>query len=150
MLSLKFAQMSRMNPSKHDGFYCPLKSEQLNKYLLPNRCWNVTAIGSNGTLVPACTWDYTGLGLEYHILAGPAFVAMFTVAGLGWGYFADKFNRVKFLTVAALIFSAAISGTSFATKYWHVLLFRMALGVGYESTQIIKVSLMRLGFSWVN
>ncbi|XP_035709150.1 uncharacterized protein LOC118436091 isoform X2 [Folsomia candida] len=107
-----------------------VKSEVCTDVENESECWNVTAIGSNGTLVPACTWDYTGLGLEYHILAGPAFVAMFTVAGLGWGYFADKFNRVKFLTVAALIFSAAISGTSFATKYWHVLLFRMALGVG--------------------
>ncbi len=55
---------------------------------------------------------------------------MFTVAGLGWGYFADKFNRVYFLSGATLIFSAAIMGTAFSTRYWHVLLFRMALGVG--------------------
>lgn len=87
-------------------------------------------IAPNGTEISACSWDYTGLGLEYHILAGPAFVAMFTIAGLGWGYLADKFNRVYFLSVAALMFSAAIMGTSFATQYWHVLLFRMALGVG--------------------
>jgi len=85
----------------------------------------------NGTAILGCDWDYNGLGLEYQILAGPSFIFVFAVAGLGWGYLADKYNRVKFLSLSTLMFSVSIAATAFATKYWHVVLFRMALAAGY-------------------
>lgn len=45
----------------------------------------------NGTRY--CEWTYNGLGLDYQILAGPSFIAVFTVVGVLMGYLADKFNR---------------------------------------------------------
>nr|CAH7712246.1 unnamed protein product [Callosobruchus chinensis] len=45
----------------------------------------------NGT--PYCEWNYNGLGLDYQILAGPSFIAVFTIAGIVMGLLADKFNR---------------------------------------------------------
>lgn len=43
--------------------------------------------------VTVCVWDYSGLGMEYQVLAGPAFVFVFTTAGIVIGAISDKFNR---------------------------------------------------------
>lgn len=43
--------------------------------------------------VTMCVWDYSGLGMEYQVLAGPAFVFVFTTAGIVIGAISDKFNR---------------------------------------------------------
>jgi len=40
-----------------------------------------------------CEWNYNGLGLDYQILAGPSFIAVFTVVGVLLGIAADKYNR---------------------------------------------------------
>lgn len=45
----------------------------------------------NGTRY--CEWTYNGLGLDYQILAGPSFIAVFTIVGVVMGFLADKFNR---------------------------------------------------------
>lgn len=83
-----------------------------------------------------CKWDYNGLGLEYHILAGPAFILVFTITALGWGYLADKKNRVRCFSLATFFFSLAILGTSFATEYWHVFVARMFLAAWYTYLHI--------------
>jgi MFS family permease len=82
----------------------------------------------NGTNV--CLWDYSGLGIDYQILAGPSFMAVFTVAGVVWGVAADRFNRVHLLTVSTLIFSVALACTALATTFWHLVLCRVLLGIG--------------------
>lgn len=45
----------------------------------------------NGTRY--CEWNYNGLGLDYQILAGPSFIAVYTVMGVVLGFAADRFNR---------------------------------------------------------
>lgn len=84
----------------------------------------------NDSSVQTCEWNFNGLGTEYQILAGPAFVLCFTVAGVMWGVVADRFNRVHLLGFATIAFSLALSGTAFATKYWHLVLFRVGLAAG--------------------
>ncbi|CAL8071526.1 unnamed protein product [Orchesella dallaii] len=93
-------------------------------------CNSVLVDNGNGSKIQACNWDHNGLGTEYQILAGPSFMACFTVAGVMWGVIADRFNRVHLLGIATIAFSLAISGTAFATQYWHLVLFRMALAAG--------------------
>ncbi len=39
----------------------------------------------NETSSSLCKWDYSGLGMDYQLLAGPSFMAVFTVAGVLWG-----------------------------------------------------------------
>ncbi|OXA52097.1 putative metabolite transport protein HI_1104 [Folsomia candida] len=77
-----------------------------------------------------CKWDYSGLGMDYQILAGPSFMAVFTVAGVLWGLAADKFNRVWLLFLTTVIFSSALAATSLATSFWHLVIFRILLGIG--------------------
>ena len=95
------------------------------------RCISTQVDNGNGSQIQACEWNFNGLGTEYQILAGPAFMACFTITGIMWGIIADRFNRVHLLGVATVAFSLAISGTAFATQYWHLVLFRMALAAGY-------------------
>ncbi len=87
-----------------------------------------------------CKWDYTGLGLEYHILAGPAFMGVFTITAIVWGYLADKNNRIRCLSLATFFYSAAVLGTSLATEYWHVFLARMSLAAWYIYIHILYFS----------
>lgn len=42
---------------------------------------------------PYCEWNYNGLGFQYQLLAGPAFIAVYSIVGIGFGMAADKFNR---------------------------------------------------------
>ncbi|ODM94927.1 Protein spinster 2, partial [Orchesella cincta] len=78
----------------------------------------------------ACHWDWTGLGGEYQFLAGPSFMAMFTIASILWGILADKYDRVYILFSSSLLFSLALVFTSVSTRFWHLVVFRMMLAVG--------------------
>jgi len=40
-----------------------------------------------------CEWTYNGLGLDYQIIAGPSFIAVYTILGVILGIVADRFNR---------------------------------------------------------
>lgn len=44
---------------------------------------------------------------------------------------ADKFNRVFLLFISTLLFSGALAGTALSTKFWHLVVFRILLGVGW-------------------
>ncbi|KAK8719864.1 hypothetical protein OTU49_013723, partial [Cherax quadricarinatus] len=54
-----------------------------------------------------CVWDYSGLGLQYQVLAGPAFVAVFTTAGVIIGIISDRFNRKTVVTVCCAALTLA-------------------------------------------
>ncbi|CAL8091732.1 unnamed protein product [Orchesella dallaii] len=87
-----------------------------------------TVTGQDGS--SACHWDWTGLGGEYQFLAGPSFMAIFTIASILWGILADKYDRVYILFSSSLLFSLALVFTAVSTKFWHLVVFRMMLAVG--------------------
>lgn len=82
----------------------------------------------NGT--PYCEWNYNGLGMDYQILAGPCFIAVFTIVGVILGFAADKFNRVRMLAVCTFVFSIAIIISGSVTEYWQLVLLRMIMAAG--------------------
>lgn len=41
-----------------------------------------------------CSWDYDGSGVQYQVLAGPAFIAVFTISGIIIGTLGDIYNRL--------------------------------------------------------
>ncbi len=83
-----------------------------------------------------CRWDYTGLGLDYQLLAGPAFIAVFTVSGVAIGAVADSdkshffAHRTRLLGAAVCLFSCSTTLMAAATEYWHLVLLRMLLAAG--------------------
>jgi hypothetical protein len=42
-----------------------------------------------------CEFNYNGLGLQYQLLAGPAFIAVFTIVGVIIGVLADNTIELK-------------------------------------------------------
>lgn len=78
----------------------------------------------------ACHWDWTGLGTEYQFIAGPSFMAVFTICSIVWGVLADKYDRVYILFSSSMVFSMALILTSVSTKFWHLVALRMVLAAG--------------------
>ncbi|XP_048521692.1 probable sphingolipid transporter spinster homolog 3 [Dendroctonus ponderosae] len=91
---------------------------------------------------PYCEWTYNGLGLDYQILAGPSFIAVFTVVGVIMGYLADKFNRVKMLGIASVVFSIAIIVSGSVTEYWHLVLLRMVMAAGESACNPLSTGIL--------
>nr|XP_022910814.1 uncharacterized protein LOC111421851 [Onthophagus taurus] len=77
-----------------------------------------------------CEWTYNGLGIDYQILAGPSFIAVFTVVGVIMGFAADRYNRVKMLAVCTVVFAIAIILCGSVKEYWQLVLLRMIMAAG--------------------
>lgn len=93
-----------------------------------NSFFSCLSLHLNGTRY--CEWNRNGLGLDYQILAGPSFIAVFTVVGVILGFAADKWNRVRMLAVCTLVFAVAMIATGSVKKYWHLVLLRMIMAAG--------------------
>ncbi len=86
---------------------------------------------SNQTICEAdskCTWEYNGSGLQYQILAGPAFIAMFTLSSLVSGLTSDKIaginrwiGRQSLMAAGVLLFSLSLFLMGLSTSYWQLV-----------------------------
>lgn len=96
-----------------------------------------------------CEWDYAGSGLQYQILAGPAFIAIFTVSNIFTGLTSDRLGgRSRFLgrhTLMALgvvVFSASLFLMGLATSYWQLVVLRMGIAAGEAVCRPVSGSLI--------
>lgn len=53
------------------------------------RCANLTL--DDGTRY--CEFAHNGKGVDYQIIAGPSFIAVYSIVGIFFGILADKYNR---------------------------------------------------------
>ena len=51
-----------------------------------------------------CDWMYSGQGWEYQILAGPAFIVVFTISGILMGFLADRWVNYSDYTILYIYF----------------------------------------------
>ena len=77
-----------------------------------------------------CKWDYNGQGLQYEILAGPAFIVVYTLAGIPLSVVADFSNRRNLLVVSLAVWSLMTLLTGFVNTYWQLVVTRFLLGIG--------------------
>ena len=91
---------------------------------------------------PHCGWEYTGLGLDYQLLAGPTFILVFSLSGILFGLAADFTHRPRLLGAAVILFSSAILVTSLAGSYWELVVGRMLLAAGESACSPVSVSLI--------
>lgn len=82
----------------------------------------------NGTQY--CEWNYNGLGIDYQILAGPSYILVFTIVGVLLGFLADRYNRVRMLTICTVIFGIAIYMQGAVATYWQLVVLRMIMAAG--------------------
>ncbi|KAF5284137.1 hypothetical protein FQR65_LT00137 [Abscondita terminalis] len=101
---------------------------------LPDQCHTAnnseTCLSFNINGTQYCEWNYNGLGLDYQILAGPSFMAVFTVLGVILGFAADKFNRVRMLTVCTIVFAISIILCGTVKEFWQLVVLRMIMAAG--------------------
>ena len=78
-----------------------------------------------------CVWDYTATGIEYELLAGPAFTLVFTMAAIPLGVLAGYsfVNRKLGLAVCLVLWSSMTLLAGFTHSFWQLLLTRLGLGV---------------------
>lgn len=125
---------------------CQLNNTDYHIHELPVHC-NVAndsdtchSLNINGTKY--CEWNYNGLGLDYQILAGPSFIAVFTIVGVVMGVLADKYNRVKMLTVCTVVFSIAMIFSGSVKEYWHLVVLRMIMAAGESGCNPLATGLL--------
>ncbi|XP_050302202.1 cis,cis-muconate transport protein [Anthonomus grandis grandis] len=125
---------------------CQLNSTDYYLSELPVVCSDANDSDTCQSLVmegePYCEWTYNGLGLDYQILAGPSFIAVFTIVGVFMGYLADKFNRVKMLGICTVIFSIAIIISGAVTEYWHLVVLRMIMAAGESACNPLSTGIL--------
>ncbi|KAL0134891.1 hypothetical protein PUN28_001578 [Cardiocondyla obscurior] len=89
-----------------------------------------------------CEWNYNGLGLDYQILAGPSFIAVYTILGIVLGIAADRYHRIRLLTVCTVIFSVAIGLSGAVWHYWQLVILRMVLAAGEAGCNPLATGLL--------
>ena len=65
------------------------------------------------------------------MLAGPAFIAVFTVSGVVLGVAADTASRTRLFGACVVAYSFATIGMGAAAEYWQLVVGRMVLAAGY-------------------
>ncbi|XP_015608750.1 uncharacterized protein LOC107274277 [Cephus cinctus] len=125
---------------------CQLNSTDYSLADLPVQCEAANnsdyclTLNLNGTYY--CEWNYNGLGLDYQILAGPSFIAVFTIVGVILGIAADRYNRVKLLAICTVVFSVAIILMGAVKEYWQLVLLRMVLAAGEAGCNPLATGLL--------
>lgn len=76
-------------------------------------------------------WGHTTTGIEYEVLAGPAFTLVFTLVALPLGMLAGspKVNRKMAIAVCLVLWSSMTLASSFTLVFWQLLLTRIGLGI---------------------
>jgi len=95
---------------------------------------------------PECVWDYAGTGAEYQVLAGPAFVAVFTVSALLLAvlsdYLYDKLSRTIILALGTFTFSGACVLMGFSNAYWQLVILRGLIAMGESVCRPVSSALI--------
>eukprot|EP00092_Neocalanus_flemingeri_P009696 GFUD01010442.1.p1 GENE.GFUD01010442.1~~GFUD01010442.1.p1 ORF type:complete len:486 (+),score=62.98 GFUD01010442.1:259-1716(+) len=94
-----------------------------------------------------CVWMYSGQGWEYQILAGPAFIVVFTISGVLMGFLADRISRPRLLSASVFVFSISLILMGFSTKYWQLVVLRMGIAAGEAALRPAGGSLIAEMFS---
>lgn len=89
-----------------------------------------------------CEWNYNGLGIDYQLLAGPSFIFVFTIMGIVLGVAADKYNRVRMLSVCTVIFAVAIILQGSVETYWQLIVLRMIMAAGESGCNPLATGIM--------
>lgn len=76
------------------------------------------------------------------MLAGPAFIGVFSVSGVLFGLAADHWDRLRLLGGAVITFSVGIVMTSVSSSFWHLVMARMLVAAGESACSPLSVSLI--------
>ncbi|XKL64412.1 hypothetical protein PGB90_004498 [Kerria lacca] len=96
---------------------------------------------------PYCEWNYNGLGLDYQVLAGPSFIAVYTIVGVILGIAADRYNRSRLLAMSFMISSVSVVLMGVTDSYWQLVLLRIVLATGEAGCNPLSTGILSDLFS---
>lgn len=67
---------------------------------------------------------------QMSLLMGLAFVLLYSIAGIPLGFLADRINRVRLISIGAVIWCCMTAVCGLANSYWQLFLARIAIGLG--------------------
>jgi len=95
-----------------------------------------------GLLLPQIQHDIPMTDTQLGFLMGPAFVIVYSLAGVPIAWLADRTGRRNIVAAGLAFWSAVTAATGYAATMWHLLLARMALGVGEASNMATSSALI--------
>lgn len=94
-----------------------------------------------------CEWNRNGLGIDYQILAGPSFIAVYTIVGVFLGVAADKYKRVPMVAVCVLICGVSVILIGATQKFWQLIFLRMVFAAGEAGLNPMSTGILSDVFS---
>lgn len=79
---------------------------------------------------------------QYGLLSGPAFVLVYAIASLVFGYLADRRNRRTVVTIALAAWSGMTAVCGMANTFWMLALARAGVGVGEGGANPASMSML--------
>merc|ERR1712013_698666 len=80
-----------------------------------------------------CYWEFSGLGIQYQVLAGPAFILVFIFSAVLLAVLSDwlaaRLSRTLMLAGGTLTFSLACLFMGLSTQYWHLVILRLVTNI---------------------
>lgn len=116
-------------PRWHAIMHRVKKSESNHRVVM--WCMTLLPLLCRCLLMEGCIWDHTTTGIEYEVLAGPAFTLVFTLVALPLGMLAGlpRVNRKMAIAICLILWSSMTLLSSYTQAFWQLLLTRIGLGI---------------------
>ena len=94
------------------------------------------------TLGPAIKAELGISDMQFGLLTGLAFALLYTSAGIPVARLADRYDRVKLLSIATTIWSIMTMLSGYATNFVQLLLLRLGVGIGESAANPCTISMI--------
>lgn len=94
------------------------------------------------TLGPAIKAELRISDMQFGLLTGLAFALLYTSAGIPVARLADRYDRVKLLSIATTIWSVMTMLSGYATNFVQLLLLRLGVGIGESAANPCTISMI--------
>jgi len=106
-----------------------------------NTCSSIDRVATI-TIGPAIKRDLALSDLQFGLVAGFGFALFYAFLGLPIARFADTHNRVKLIAAAVSVWSIFLMLSGLARNFLHLMICRIAVGIGEAGVQPPSVSLV--------
>ncbi len=79
---------------------------------------------------------------QMSLLMGFAFALLYSLAGLPLGFLADRVNRVRLISIGAMVWCSMSAACGLSTTYWQLFLARVGVGLGEATLAPSAISLI--------
>jgi predicted MFS family arabinose efflux permease len=93
-------------------------------------CFNFADRAVFAVLAQAMKVDLKLTDFQLGLAQGLAFAGLYALLGIPFGWLSERFNRVRIVAIATMIWSACTALCGMAQSFWHLALARAGVGLG--------------------